>query len=524
MQRFGSSSIFALLPVSTRFQECQIRRGYKKLRLSRPRRKKPPLRKTYPTFEASDLLLDLDAESAEGLRAYDDRIDGRPETRSTARNRKLQPLIRRIADFESQYKESESSAQSIAADKFHPLHITDSDILAVALLDLPNTLATAVKSHSGVDPSSSRADILGTVLNKNGIPHVGQIDTSATITYMLRRRELLPSRLYISGPNDEERFLRVLDNYSTFAELERIITRMTETQKGCQILSRVGDKLYMRLVEGPENKPIRVLSLLNNLLINLDRHGLPVSAKLYELGIWTSLECQAIETTHHYIKRRLDHGHLDDDVIDSILEKLLHTSITSSPFISHEFQSHPSHRLTTVFSLLTGYIPGEDALAVSLGSLMNRKRSRGFQLYSQCLARLGAFRMLWHEWQSADSKVQHTGVGVAQNLPSYEKDHCIITAVLYALDTNPKMTDLANSPGFAAVTGQLQEDCKLDMVAISRSAETLALPMKKLGDHTSTAYTTRWNLFYEIFKIKEMKKAFSTLQSFLIRAASLPRD
>ncbi|KAJ8113505.1 hypothetical protein ONZ43_g5140 [Nemania bipapillata] len=181
MQRLGSPSVFPKLPVSARFRECQVRRGYRTKKWpDQDRRLSLVRRKKCPTFFMPDLVLDLDAEGAEGVRAYDEQVDGVFESKSAAMERELQPVKRRIADFERQYAEYKSNFKTVVADKLHPLRITDFDLLAVALLDSAKASAsapastTAGKSNSHMGYSSSHArshaDMLDSVLNKNGIP------------------------------------------------------------------------------------------------------------------------------------------------------------------------------------------------------------------------------------------------------------------------------------------------------------------------------------------------------------------
>ncbi|KAJ8130894.1 hypothetical protein O1611_g2732 [Lasiodiplodia mahajangana] len=423
-----------------------------------------------------------------------------------------------VAAFEKQYEECESDFASVLADRLHPLRINDFDLLAVTLLDAPNVHKTALDSH--IDRFSSYVGTLDSVLNQNGIPHSVRDDTARTIPYMLRRRELAsqPRSLKPLEPNDEEGLRLALASYPTFPQLDRIVTRIAKTREGCQMLSEVSSELYVALNRGSEDKPIETIALLNNLFIHFDRHGLPTSAELCELGIRASLNCQAIGTAHHYIKRRLEYGHLSDDVIGYILEKLLRTSIASHP-LTDEFSPSHSSRLTTMFSLLTGYIPGEDELTVSLRSLTNRESPHLFHQYIQCLARLGAFRVLWHEWHSITSQC---GVGVERPDLAHARDIAknghFVTAVLDALVKNTKMTELANAPEFSDVTGQFQKDCQLDMVAISRSADMLASPKNGLRDYAAgTSHAVIWNRLYHTLNEKEIQKVFSALQALLIR-------
>ncbi|KAI8949977.1 hypothetical protein F4801DRAFT_372971 [Xylaria longipes] len=513
MQRLGSPSIFPTLPgAGTQLWKCQTR--YRHAKWWKPRKWGPRRRDTWPTFDISNLLLDLDAEGVKGVRAFDPQLDGVAESKSALRERELQPIKERVAEFEKGYQECQSSFEAISAHKLHPLHISDFDLLAATLFDSPN-------SPRDVNDSTTHADMLGSVLDGNGIPPTVRNDTSNTITYMLRRRQLLHgSRILSPDPGLKALFSTALSRCTTFPQIDRLVARMIHTAEGCRTLSKLSDELHTSLTRVPEGEPVQLLSLLNNLLINFDRYQLHMSSRLLNLGIWTSLKCQAIITAHQYIERTLKRGYLSKGTIDSIIETLLQNSIASTQFSSHEFQSNSTSRLTTVYSLLTGYVPGEDQRTVFLRSLVNSERVDGFRPYIQCLARLGAFRTLWHEWHATDSGSQDMNGNTKLDF-GFSGNGYFVTAILEALRKNEDMKDLARSPQFANVTGQFREDCQLDLIAISKSAKILALPGKENGNQDSTpARVRQWEELYQIFKEKQIQKAFPALQAFLIRTNS----
>ncbi|KAI0542384.1 hypothetical protein GGR58DRAFT_453702 [Xylaria digitata] len=517
MQRLGGPSLFPKLPVGTQLWKCQTRYIQRK-KLWRPRPGEP-LRKKFPTFEFSELLLDLDAEGIKGVRPFDPLIDGEPEPRSAQRARELQPIKERVADFERHYDECEFNFKSISADKFHSLHINDFDLLAVTLLG-PLNAQKAAAGASIHDQPTSYADVLNSVLDKNGVPLITRHDTSNTVKYMqFRRQSLAHGPSPAPAPEDEELLATAFSRYMTFSNIDRLVTRAIQTPEGCQFLSDISDKLHESLV-AQEVEPIQLLSLLNNVLINFDRCGLHMPNKLYELGIQTSLKCHAIVTTQQYIQGRVKHGDDDDDLINSILTTLLQTSIASAPLHYHEFQLDASSRLRAVFSLLTGYVPGDDQTTFSLRSLVSPERPHGFRLYIQCLARLGAFRTIWHEWQKIESPSHSRNINVRRDSAFKENSH-FVTAILDSLAKNHDIASLASSPEFTNVTGQFWEDCQLDMLVISRSVKALALPDRRIGNSDRPpTYWNNWEKLYQIFRETQMQKAFLALQAFLMSKTS----
>ncbi|KAI0425781.1 hypothetical protein F5Y09DRAFT_320809 [Xylaria sp. FL1042] len=513
MRRFGGQSVFAKLRAGTRSWECQTR-PYK--------RWKPlpgePMRRQWPTFEMSDLVLDLDAEGAKGVRAFDPQLDGEPISTAAAKERELQPARERVAEFEREYAEYESNFKSISRDRFHPLHITNVDLLALALFDSPALPKTAPKASTD-DKRASYADTLKLVLDQNGVPHSIRADTSNTLTYMLFRRQSVPSWV---AP--EELLPLTLDKSLSFSQIERVVTKLIQAPEGAGRLSRVSDMLYGCLSAVPRTESVQLLSLLNHVLSNFEQRQLQISNKLYELCIWTSLRCNAIITAQHYFEKRIKNGSkdgvYDDDLTNSILIRILRNSISSNALSSRKFELSASSRLQGVFSLLTGYVPGEDQPMLSLRSLVNPEKPDGFRLYIQCLARLGAFRTIWHEWHKLDSPSDDTIVNIPQ-YPNSRKNGYFVTAILDALAKNYAMTNLAEFPGFTTVTGQFQEDCQLDMLIISRSADVLALPHKERRPHATATYAENWENIYQIFREKSIEKVLLALEAFLRSKPSL---
>ncbi|KAI0481659.1 hypothetical protein F4859DRAFT_475519 [Xylaria cf. heliscus] len=516
MQRLGSPSVLPTLAgTSAQLWECQTRH-YRKQKWWKPRKWGPRRRTAWPTFDISSLLLDLDAEGAKGVRAFDPQLDGEPESGAIVRERELQPIKHRVAQFERGYQERQSAFQDIAADKFNPLHISDFDLLAAALFDPLNTPSktTAATTTATI---TTRTGMLDSILDANGIPRTIRNDTSDTIAYMLRRREALNLPESLSPrPEDKTLFSTALSRCATFAEIDRLVARIIHIPKGCETLSTLSDELHTSLTQISEVKPIQLLSLLNNIFINFDRYGLHMSSKLLDLGISTSLKCQAIITVQQYIERKLEHGHLEKSMIDSILDQMLQTSIASTSFTS----SDPTSRLTTLFSLLTGYVPGEDQPTVSIRSLISPDSVNGLRLYIRCLAGLGAYRTIWHEWHAIDSTSEDIN-SITKSNSGFSESSYFVTAMLEALRKNERLRDLAQLPEFVDVTGQPREDCQLDLLAISRSADILSWPESRKENNDSThARWIQWEQLQHIFKETQIQKTLPALQAFLIQTKS----
>ncbi|KAK5627724.1 hypothetical protein RRF57_003439 [Xylaria bambusicola] len=512
MQRLNPWSVFSKRQVITRLWDCQTR----SLRLKRTGRLRgEPFEPEFPPFDISDLVLDLDGENTKGVRIFDPELDGEPEPQPRAAKikRELQPIKERLAEFEAEYEQNESNFRSIADDVFNPLHINDFDVLALALLDSANVQRMAAREPT------SYASTLNSVLDQNGVPHIIRYNTFNTIQYMWARRRMLNDSLSLGI-----RRPMTFNGHLTFPKIDRLVTMAVKSEPGRRRLSDLCDELCESLLASQDADPSLKLTLINNVMINLDRDKLPISTKLYDLGILTSIKCNAILTTQDYIKRRLEHGNLDDESIHIILTKIKETSMVLDTFSYHAIQLDISSQLRAVFSLLTGYTPGEDEPTLSLRSLIDRKNPRSFHLYIQCLARLGAFRTLWHEYHETDSASYNPNTfavkGSNINKDFAKGDH-IASAILHALVDNPDMASLAGSPGFNNTAGQFWQDCQLDMLAISRSAEVLATPGKKVGDtQLSSIYGANWGIMCGIIQEPSIDKALPALQAFLMSKPS----
>ncbi|KAI2642551.1 hypothetical protein GGS21DRAFT_177491 [Xylaria nigripes] len=539
MQRFNGLLVFSSL-ANTRLWKCQTRQ----LRMRVNRKSRKPMQKTVPFFEVSNLLFDLNDEDAKGVRQFEEGLDGVPKPRLSPiwRNSKAftqsvtksemgyhanksEPLAANIldeldmldphvtskrpdsqhveqlvAEFEMSYQANDSTFKSLAANSFHPWHISDFDLLMTTLL-------SSNDNHTTIDVRALRA-----VLDNNGIPTTVRGNHSNTMAYMLRRRSL-SSNLHL-GHGDEALFLKTLGECQSFLELERIITRMTKSFHGCRMLSESGGELGTALLQAQDVQPLQVLALLNNLFMNLDRFNLQISSNIHELGIWVSLGCHAFITTQQYLKRWFEYGNheFNETFVDSILAELSQRYISpSQDYIC--IDPDPSNRLMAVFSLLTGYIPGEDKPAFSLRSLVRRDRKDTFRLYIQCLARLGAFRTIWYEWHEHDVGFPGDDVLPLENKP------WLARTILDVVATNSSIKNIAELPFFSHAAKDFLRDCQYDLVAISDSAESLALPGAKT-EIPNAAFAQDALELYDIMSKNNLKSALTALQPFLLRKNS----
>jgi len=395
-------------------------------------KRKAPLRKTFPTFEISDLLLDLDAEGVKGVRSFDDQFDGVPEHDSARIDREFDIVKQRVDDFEANYRHSASKFQTISTDPFNPMHINDVDILSIAL-----------GGFTSSTPNPRTQYTLTKVLDSNGAPVTMRLKLRATMEYMLNRQWQLRNLQPEGG--DEAQLEEALNACASYIQLERVVTRTMRTQRGCQMLSRLGDKLTERFKTLYRSHNLgTALAFLNNLLINLDHHGLRTSSDLYEHGFTISIRCGFMSTAQQYLEKRLNNGDpLADDFIADALRMI-------SGRTDHTVQFS-----LTLFSLLTGYVPGEKRKLASLRSLVDRENSLVFSLYIRCLLHLQAFRTMWHELHAADAIPW-------RKEPEDESSTDTQSGQLF-------LTNVAERIKNTKVSGNFDDDCQVDMVKLLNS-------------------------------------------------------
>ncbi|KAI1777856.1 hypothetical protein F4818DRAFT_439178 [Hypoxylon cercidicola] len=535
MQRLGGAwrpHIPVLPPPS------KIRVRFKHQRPWSLKTKDTPLRSNYRIFEASTLVLDLDAEDSPYVRPYDTHVDGVPKSISQYRFRMRQPMSKRVAKFEKLSTECDEYAKLTASDKFSPWRISDHDILSIALGDSKRV------QHSWTNPDPHRhSDVTSSILKWNGIPRHVRNNSSTIIAYM-RRRQQLSHRLQ-PDVGDEESLneaLRALNNFPTF---KRLIVNVVQTPQGCQLVSNCSESLvqaYEYLAR--ETPPTQMLPFLNNLIINLDSQGIPISTSVLWCAYLTSLRCGVFSMAQKYLKRIHDNNHLLDSTQISSSLKILEMSM--APYNLGDTKTplrvNTVHQLLAIYSLLTGRILGENILHPSLYEAVLNYSGFNMVTHLTCLARLGAFRTMWHLWRtehqcfSDDFSSAHKGVtsepntgditekpsgtvgasdteAVPDDMLNISKARAFAHAIQAAIGSDSRFVELVPTPDFARATGQYNEDCQLDIEAIIRSADIVST-----GGNDQSSVVGDEEIS-EIFSKGSIQESLLALQSYLSHIA-----
>ncbi|KAI0145916.1 hypothetical protein F4776DRAFT_608496 [Hypoxylon sp. NC0597] len=544
MQRSGGLSLSHVFPLRMPTSNIQIRfKSHQRHRRRRlwPNTKDLPLRNNYISFEASNLLLDLDAEDSSYVRPYDEDIDGVPALARRHSSIVLHQFKRRVAAFERLSKKLDDNFNYTATTKFNCWHISDYDILSVALDDICIDIAELPSADAKSHPNKSMIDIF----RWNGIPRPAKTSFPLTVAYMLRRQQLIQRQP--TGVNDKRLFKKALEKCEDFFTLERLIAKATRTPQGYELISFCVLTLLVRVCLIMTNTaPPEMLSFLNNLILNFKSRKLRAPLLLIWLAYVTALRCRAFTTAQKYLKIIRDGGgslYNSQGIFETlqVLEKSIAPIIPNNVESYFEWDTIP--QLLAIYGLLIGRVLGEEMRQASLHDVIFKCELETYQLYVSCLARLGCFRTLWYIWHThrkdameipvesftpnqeddfsmtnfINTTKMSMGGGVASDVETLPKDlnkqlsekEAFSIALQSAFKTNSRLAELAQAPRFAHTANQFNGDCQLDMENIVQSADVIS--------------TRDYGHFYPfkpgdvdmIFGKPSIQEAMSALQSYL---------
>ncbi|KAI1814831.1 hypothetical protein GGS20DRAFT_585093 [Poronia punctata] len=502
-QLFGAGGTFPpkapMTPSLARFrQDGRERTGPVEVRPIRRARKllaHGRLRPSAPLYRVSNLLLSLDAVEAKGVQPYDPRLHGVPENKAESKVRELEPIQQRIDVFEHSYRESESNFKLISSHAFHPMQILDHDVLSAFLLRPASR--TTRPDH----------DTLTRVLKINGVPDIIRKEGGiGMLNYMLWRRHQL-AELH---PKDDRLGLlsHALDKCTNFFELERLVTRTIHSPDGCMMLSEINVKL-VELLSKIQVDPRSELIFLSNVALSFDHFGVRLPRIISEYGFFRALELPVIPVAQQFLGRISRNGKVSKEFVTLALTEVRKVMMTRNWGKAADIPEsrNLSARLTAVLSLLTGYVPGSDQDHASLGSLVSRDDTENIWLYFRCLARLGAFRSIWHEWRRIR--------GIGNEGAPHDKSEQIAKLIVTSLVLRKGAREIAVEPGFTSASGYFPEDCLMDMVAISRKAHTLLDEDDKLPMDAQSNSEKLCAIFRTEQHLQHLREALCCIQELL---------
>ncbi|KAI0850991.1 hypothetical protein F5Y00DRAFT_268047 [Daldinia vernicosa] len=457
-------------------------------------------KENYLPFKATELILDLDAENSPYVRPSSLKKDGKPLPVSFFKKQKLQPIQKLVADVNNLSKLYQLQFAKTALRKFDIWRITNYDILSVALRNTPVTRRSYDDYH--IDKNS--------IFDQNGIPYYILNSPSKTIAHLLHRQKI--SHRVEPTQDDTTQFRTAIKACRDLDQIERVIMSVIRTPTGRWLVANSTNTIGRACVEiSGETPPEQILTFLNNLIILLEPEKPETPTFLLYGAIVASVQCGVFDVAQRYIRMAQDSGvNFNAWLVAGILNALETINLEESTAPS-AIQKYPTYPLLAVYSLLTGQVPGEKVPQPSLQDFISGSTTQGpYQgPYISCLARLGAFRTMWHFWHMYPVSPEDKDTSNAD---------IFALAIHKATLANRHLTKLAQAPSFTRVAGSYADDCQLDIETIIESMEILSSPKPTSGNiHNERVQGSppSRKAIEEIFGDTSIEKSMLALQRYL---------
>ncbi|KAI8966875.1 hypothetical protein F5Y11DRAFT_308417 [Daldinia sp. FL1419] len=446
----------------------------------------------YIPVEATNLLLDLDSENSPFVRPFDENIDGRPMSVRDHILQQREPVQKLVRKLEASNKSYETNWNHTKKDKFSNWRITDYDILSVALRGAPNI------KHSHHDYVISETNIY----DRNSIPYYILHSPSKTIAYMLQRQKMANSRELTR--DDLNGFRSAILQCRSVIQVEQKITNMVRTPTGRWLVSHSTDVIGKACLDkAPASASKKMIAFLNNLFVVLEGEKAEISPFLLRCAIRAATQCAAPDMVQKYIvmgrgsnldldtKELLDIFYMLGRCMDQLAED------TTSSY----FSKNPTYLMLSIYGLLTGQRLGDSERQPSLRDLIphDAMQEQYHKLSLSLLARLGAFRTIWHIWYTQSTAPQGEDVNV------------FASALFEALSGNHNLAKLAQAPGFTRVVGSYPDDCQLDMERIIESVGLI-----EQAQDGNQYHALDYAAFKEMFGRGSIEESMLALQQYLL--------
>jgi hypothetical protein len=472
--------------------------------------KKIPMRDSFPQFEISHLLLDLDAEDNSLVRKYDVEVDGNLRTAREIRTAGFGPLKSRIADFEEEYKKDEENFSHVSRAKFSPWRINDLDILKAALRgpDAVSDMKEASRQHSHRPKTMdnlSEDEIRHGLMTWNGISRRASGSNTKLVSNMLarHRRDSRDPPL----PSEKLGLTNAMRNFKSLADLKKLVAALMHSSTGRQLASDASDEIaeacIKNIQQNKQSAPIEVMSLMNDIFVALVSNGLTIGAGFARHGFLLAMSLDALPAARQYLNQGFAqppsrgatgtdeelerHKLMLSDLAGSLWGLMGSVAVQSQvaattgssagsdtgQLLPLLFKPSPNSLQVATYSLLTG----QDLISTDHGSnssvrntLPHGGLSGGNDInphkrpYLLLLAGLGAIRTLWHELHM--TKFGEAPLGLTQEADvSYDLLLALKVAVwnvqLGHIQSSP------NAPSITVATGSYVDDCRLDLQSIA---------------------------------------------------------
>lgn len=365
-------------------------------------------KKDVPTYLFSNLVLDLGAENAAGVRDYDETNEKTlvekwetPDGAIVASRKRLLSLTRDANRAKERYEELQRDPDS------RHWRIRQSDILSIALRGVPAPPVDNALSTEESTPPENEAQVLGqtpSYIELNGIPKAIVHNHPTLLWWMAaRNNDYEAADLTIETPVYFTKPLR----RRGYDEFRRLLSAAIASKKGMGGSDDLQLRVYKNWLEGPDRpadlqSSYGVLLFLGELDTAFRMAGYRMKYHLCRVALEHASRGLFIEPAAHFLPlltswvTNVPPRHAPTtfpDAIGEALQGLLHSLETWAPGTELLPRSE-------VLSLLTGCGAAGRIYDFAFRDVMMHKGARGasYATYIELLARLGALRALWMEW------------------------------------------------------------------------------------------------------------------------------
>ncbi|KAI0887418.1 uncharacterized protein GGS22DRAFT_157134 [Annulohypoxylon maeteangense] len=527
MQRLANPSLPHVLPLNIPLTNIQIRS------MSKFRRRGPPnVPKEDPTgetlsFNATALLLDLDSEDSPYVRPFDKTTLGEPAPLRYEKFRRTRLERFHANRFQKTAEMYANDFKGVRKDRFSVWRISDYDVLSFILdssFEDEQTPAQEIEQTEQTGGRGIDARLKGeksSIIKWNGIPERKKDVPADLVSYVLRR-QLIARRLH-PGSGDSESLRRALLKVSLAPEpekrllsYERIIEGVIQTPEGSKLVSDCSKVLGSLCKDiAPKIPPKRLLPFLNNVVINLNSRGLPISPALLWCGYQVSYEGRSWHMFQKYMGMVREEGF---DAGPRFIQ--VHHAFQQIMAASTKPRRGMPHTILYIYGLLTGRLLGEDSSHPSFHDHLSCFTRTQFTGYLASLAQLGAFRSMWYIWRMFPEDMGNDPTSRILmdkfKVKPFSKARAFAQAISYAVQVNSRSAEVIQAPGFTHVAEDRDKNCELELQTIMTSADLLLPDIIKENSKLLPKCFIANQHMINIFEEKSLQEAMSALQSYLL--------
>ena len=216
----------------------------------------------------------------------------------------------------------------------------------------------------------------------------------------------------------------------SFTNLQRMIPKISSSVEGCKFLAEYGHDVVerIRLCRKAQQEVFQgahavsataVLSLLNNLHLNVKSKGLDFPPSLCNAGLYYASKIFNLPAVRMYLQELSEMSYSTNWHTDKALQKLQQHIVQTGkktkacfPWLNNSSRDVEFIKLMTGWASPSGPTPGEER-QLSFADLLSHSRSTYFKdrtgyredlyrTYVLGLGEMGLTEILWHEWSTPD--------------------------------------------------------------------------------------------------------------------------